>query len=89
MGWRLRLLPKASLRRLRKYRAAYYAHQYSAAIGAIREKGVLSGVRIEKSEVGTPGEFDHLSDDELLQAIRKRFHALSLTPDPGSDTTRH
>ena len=32
-------------------------------------KGVLSGVWIERSEVGLPGEFDHMSDEELRQSI--------------------
>ena len=78
--------------------------QYSAAIGAIREMGVLSGVRVEKSEVGSPGEFEAMEDSELLAAIRERFARLSLTPPDaesiapakvtietpdGSDTTRH
>ena len=43
--------------------------QCGAANGAIKEKGVLSGVRIERSEVGLPGEFDHMSDEELRQSI--------------------
>ena len=37
--------------------------QLNAAVAAIKEKGVLSGKRVERSEVGGPGEFDHLSDD--------------------------
>jgi hypothetical protein len=40
--------------------------QLNAAVAAIKEKGVLSGKRIERSEVGGPGEFDHLSDEELV-----------------------
>jgi hypothetical protein len=71
------------------YDAAMEGKQFSAANGSIREMGVLAGVRVERAEVGSPGEFEAMSDDELLQAIRERFHALSLTPDPGSDTTRH
>jgi hypothetical protein len=34
------------------------AKQYSAAVAAIKEKGILSGKRIERSERGEPGEFD-------------------------------
>jgi hypothetical protein len=34
-----------------------------AAIAAILEIGVLSGQRIERSEVGASGEFDALADD--------------------------
>ena len=38
-----------------------------------------------KAEIGAPGEFDALSDDELERAVRERFNALGLTPDAGSD----
>jgi phage terminase small subunit len=44
-----------------------------AAVSAIREKGVLAGVRIERSEIGAPGEFDHLSDDELKHLLIERL----------------
>lgn len=44
-----------------------------AANGAIKEKGVLSGVRVERSEIGQPGEFDHLSDDELERMVVEQF----------------
>jgi hypothetical protein len=43
--------------------------QLSAKITAIKEKGVLSGKRIERSEIGGPGEFDSLSDEGLERAI--------------------
>jgi hypothetical protein len=46
--------------------------QLAAAGTAIRELGVLTGHRIERAEIGGPGEFYHLSDDELLEAIRER-----------------
>jgi hypothetical protein len=36
----------------------------------------LVGVRIERAEIGTSGEFDHLSDAELLAALRERFAEL-------------
>ena len=49
------------------------AFQFGAAVSALREKGVLSGKRIERAEIGGPGEFDHLTDAELLSAIRERF----------------
>ena len=62
--------------------------QFSAAIAAIREMGVLSGQRIERREIGAPGEFEALTDDELLAALRERLRALGLAPDAGSDT-RH
>jgi hypothetical protein len=66
--------------------AAWRAVKLSAAIAAIKEMGVLSGV--ERREVGPPGAFEALTDDELERALVERFSALGLTPDAGSDT-RH
>jgi hypothetical protein len=46
--------------------------QYSAAVAAIKEKGVLSGKRIERAERGGPGEFEwleNLSADQLRELI--------------------
>ena len=45
------------------------SHQYGAAVSALKEKSILSGKRVERSEVGGPGQFDHLSDEELRQLI--------------------
>ena len=39
------------------YRQAMLAGQFNAAINALKELGVLSGKRIERSERGEPGEF--------------------------------
>ena len=50
--------------------------QLAAAGTAIRELGVLTGHRVERAEIGGPGEFDHLSDDELLATIRDRWARL-------------
>jgi hypothetical protein len=50
--------------------------QLSAAINAIKEKGVLSGKRVERSEVGGPGEFDHMSDEELHAEIMREIAEL-------------
>jgi hypothetical protein len=52
--------------------------QHSAAVSAIKEKSILSGHRIERREIGTPGEFDHLSDDELERALIERIKASGL-----------
>src|SRR5262249_51569771 len=49
------------------------SRQLNAANTAIKEKGVLSGVRIERSEIGSPGEFDHLTDEELDRMLLERF----------------
>ena len=52
---------------------AMNSHQYAAANGAIKEKAILSGNHIERAEVGGPGEFDHMSDEELLADLRERW----------------
>ena len=84
---RLRLPPKESLieqaEEVRK--RAMEGNQFSAAISAIREMGVLSGMRIERKEVGPPGAFDDLSDEQLERALRERLARLGLLLDlPGS-----
>lgn len=50
--------------------------QLSAAVAAIKEKGVLTGKRIERSEIGAPGEFEAMSDEELEHEVLERFAAL-------------
>jgi hypothetical protein len=42
---------------------------------AIKEIGILSGKRTERSEVGAAGEFEALQDDELWRVIVDRFDA--------------
>ena len=41
---------------------------------------MLSDKRIERSEIGGPGEFDHLDDDELERAIAERLARLGFAP---------
>jgi phage terminase small subunit len=56
-------------------RGAMEAGQYAAAVAAIKEKGVLSGKRIERSERGQPGEFadlDNMTAEQLAEFIRKQ-----------------
>jgi hypothetical protein len=50
------LIEKAEAARV----GAMEAKQYSAAVAATKEIGVLSGIRIERSERGTPGQFEWL-----------------------------
>ena len=47
--------------------------QSAAAIAAVKEKGVLSGKRIERKESGEPGEFDRLDTASLRAAIAERL----------------
>jgi len=55
--------------------------QLSAAVAAIKEVGILSGQRVERKEVGPPGAFDDLSDEQLKHALRERLNALGLMSD--------
>ena len=60
--------------------------QPAAAIGAVREKGVLSGRRVERQESGQPGAFadiDAMTADQL-----RAFVARPSSPDE-QDETRH
>jgi len=41
--------------------------------------GVLSGMRIERKEVGPPGAFDDLSDERLERALHERLARLGLS----------
>jgi hypothetical protein len=54
--------------------------QLNAAVAAIKEKGVLSGKRGERSEVGGPGQFDHLTDEELHAEIQRELTELGYLP---------
>jgi phage terminase small subunit len=53
--------------------------QLSAAVSALKEKGVLSGQRIERREIGAPGEFETMTDEELERALIERIARLDLT----------
>jgi hypothetical protein len=50
---------------------AMEARQFSAAIAAIKEIGVLTGFRIERRERGSPGEFEEMSTEQLVSELRE------------------
>jgi hypothetical protein len=50
-------------------------------VAAIKEMGVLTGLRIDRREVGGAGEFERLSDDELRRFIEAEEAALIASPD--------
>jgi hypothetical protein len=58
-------------------------------VAAIKEKGVLSGKRIERTEAGAPGAFEAMTDAELERALVERFSALGLSPDRPKSKTQH
>jgi hypothetical protein len=63
---------------------AMEAGQFSAATAAIREIGVLSGKRIERSESGLPGEFEwleNLSVEELRRLADGKLDIASYCDD--------
>jgi hypothetical protein len=62
------------------YRQAMLARQFNAAISALKELGVLSGKRVERSERREPGEFDRMSDEELHKAVLDSAERLGLVP---------
>jgi hypothetical protein len=62
--------------------AAYANKQYGAAVTALREKAVLSGHRIERSEIGGPGEFESMNDDELERVLIERLGELGFSLSP-------
>jgi hypothetical protein len=47
------------------------ARQFSAALRRLKEIGVLTGFRIERSERGAPGEFDQMSTEQLAAELRE------------------
>ena len=59
---------------------AMAAGQFNAAIGALKELGILSGKRVERSERGEPGEFDRMSDEELREAVDAQARELGYVP---------
>jgi hypothetical protein len=69
------LVPRRG-KRVRSYPNRRDAVGAQTAVAAIKEKGVLSGKRIERAEVGAAGEFDALTDDELERALLERVTRL-------------
>jgi hypothetical protein len=53
------------------YVKAMEVGQFSAAVAAIRELGVLTGLRIERRENGAPFEFTERTTEELIGELRE------------------
>ncbi|MCX7310339.1 MAG: hypothetical protein NTV56_01085 [Alphaproteobacteria bacterium] len=53
----------------------------SAGVAAVREIGILTGLRIDRREIGAAGEFDRLSDQELMRLIEGEVELLPLPDD--------
>src|SRR3974377_826342 len=70
-------------------KGALEAKQYSAAVAATKEIGILSGIRIERSERGMPGEFEELermSADELRAFVGKTLAQAAIGEPSPSDS---
>jgi hypothetical protein len=67
---------------LQLYREARAAGQIRDAGERLKELGVLSGKRVERSERGEPGEFERMSDEELRENLTQRARALGFEPPP-------
>jgi hypothetical protein len=63
--------------------------QPQSAIAAIKEKGVLSGKRIERSETGEPGEFDGMNETELANYISQKMIELGIEIVREEESERH
>jgi hypothetical protein len=61
------------------FQRAMEINQLSAANTAIKGKGILSGKWVERAEVGTPGEYETMTDDELERQIMERVARLGFT----------
>jgi hypothetical protein len=48
-------------------KAAMEKGQVSAAVAAIKEIGILFGIRVERSESGRPREFDGVSTEQIIE----------------------
>jgi hypothetical protein len=44
-----------------------------------KEISILTGHRVERAEIGSPGEFDAMQDDELERVLIERLGALGLS----------
>jgi hypothetical protein len=49
---------------------AMISGQLSAAVAAGKEVGIYTGHRVERKEIGTAGEFDHLTDEQLERELK-------------------
>jgi hypothetical protein len=51
-----------------------------SAVSALKEKEILSGLRVERAEQGQPNEFAKLSEQELDALIVAEYERLRVLP---------
>jgi hypothetical protein len=73
------------------YDRALDSGQLSAGVAAGKEISVLTGHRVERAEIGAPGEFDAMQDDELERLLVQHLGELgfSLSPIVEDGETEH
>ena len=71
---------------LELYRLARAAGQIRDAREGLKELGVLSGKRVERSERGEPGDFERMSDEEVWRDLTERARALGFELPPEEET---
>jgi hypothetical protein len=59
--------------------------QLGAGVSAVKEISILTGHRVERAEIGGPGDFDHLTDDELERLLVERLAQLGFALVPAID----
>jgi hypothetical protein len=65
------------------------AGQTSAAVQAIMGQARIVGAIIDRREVGSAGEFDHLTDAELVARAAREARELGLLPPENTGRTEH
>jgi hypothetical protein len=65
--------------------------QNNAACRAVQIKAVLSGKWVERAEIGGPGEFETMTDEELERALIDKVMKLGIVGvgEPTPDKTQH
>jgi hypothetical protein len=67
---RAAVTPESLLDEFEQARAQAMANgRESAAVSATKEKSILTGHRIERAEIGAPGEFENLTDNEVERLL--------------------
>jgi len=64
--------------------AALRLGQASAAVGATMGKAKITGQIIDRAEVGKPGEFDPMTEDELREFIVRNLHEVGISVEVSS-----
>ena len=53
--------------------------QASAAVAATMGKAKITGQIVDRTEIGRPGEFDSMTEDELREYIIRNLHEIGIS----------